>query len=288
MTNDYNEDIDLATAEIIGDDYADVQRLSNETRQLAAGMQRPEVRSIVNGYYQMQQQRIRTAAHFREQVGSNASQSLTEYFMDRTRNLENLYKSALMAYVRNQQVGRWSLSIKGIGPVIAAGLLAHIDIEKAKNVGSLWRFAGQDPTLPKAKKGEKRQYNANLKQLCWLAGESFVKVSKHDDAVYGKMYVIRKEQEIARNESGQFEERALQEAERVGKTTQAYQYNIKGKLAPGHIHARSKRYAVKLFLSHWHYVAFECRYGTPPEKPYILTKPEHSEHFIAPPNWPMD
>ena len=35
---------------------------------------------------------------------------------------------------------------RGIGPVIAAGLLANIDIKQAPTVGHIWRFAGLDPT----------------------------------------------------------------------------------------------------------------------------------------------
>jgi hypothetical protein len=33
----------------------------------------------------------------------------------------------------------------GIGPVLAAGLLAHIDIEKAPTVGHIWNYAGYNP-----------------------------------------------------------------------------------------------------------------------------------------------
>ena len=41
---------------------------------------------------------------------------------------------------------RWARSIYGIWPVLAAGLLAHIDIEQAPTVGHIWSFAGLDPT----------------------------------------------------------------------------------------------------------------------------------------------
>ena len=58
-------------------------------------------------------------------------------------------------------------------------------------------------------------------------------------------------------------------------------------LPPAHIHARAKRYAVKLFLSHWHHVAYMIEYdGQEPPKPYILNQDGHT-HFLAPPNWPM-
>jgi hypothetical protein len=51
---------------------------------------------------------------------------------------------------------------------------------------------------------------------------------------------------------------------------------------------RAKRYAVKLFLSHLHYVMHEHHYGVAPNLPYILTAQSSVHtHFIAPPNWPL-
>ena len=259
-------------------------RLSKEQKDSVKELTKPEVRYLVDVYYQSQNHRIRA----QQQISSINRESaiVDKIYEDMERN-EKFYRNSLHAYARNHPVGKWSLSIVGIGPVLAAGLLAHIDIEKAFNVGKLWRFAGQDPTLPKPKKGEKRKYNSKLKTLCWKIGESFVKVSNRENAVYGKMYVDRKQQEVARNAAKLFEDQAIGRVDTVGKNTEAYKYYSQGMLPPAHIHARAKRYAVKLFLSHWHYVAFESRYGVSPEKPYILTKPEHSQHFIAPPNWPM-
>ena len=270
--------------------FEDITRLTTHMRNLAAQMGQSEARSLVDAYYQMQNQRIRTAAQLRELGTDEAADTMHGFLKGRTENMEHLYASTLHAYAKGSRVGRWSLSVKGIGPVIAAGLLAHINIERCPNVGPLWRFAGLDPTLPKAQKGEKHHHNASLKKLCWKVGESFVKVSGREDAFYGQVYVARKEREIARNEMGEFQGQAVHKLEtnNIGKDTDAYAAYSQGKLPPAHLHMRAKRYAVKLFLSHWHYVAFESRYGVPPEKPYILTKPEHSQHFITPPGWPMD
>jgi hypothetical protein len=137
-----------------------------------------------------------------------------------------------------------------------------------------------------AKAIAKRPWNADLKTLCWKIGESFVKVSGRDDDVYGHVWAERKAQEEQRSEAGQFADQAAAGAERVGKTTEAYKHYSQGKLPPGHLHARAKRYAVKLFLSHFHHVAYELRYGEPPPKPYVLTQEGHA-HFLGPPNWPM-
>ena len=259
-------------------------KLTKEQIESATLLSPKQVRYLVDVYYQAQRHRIRA----KQQVDAVTRDSaIVDLVLDDMKQNERIYKSALNAFAKASPVGKWSLSIKGIGPVIAAGLLAYIDIEKASNVGKLWRFAGLDPTLPAPIKGEKRKYNSKLKTLSWKIGESFVKVSGNPEATYGRVYLIRKAQEVARNATKAFAEQAEIGANRVGKTTEAYKHYSIGMLPPAHIHARAKRYAVKLFLSHWHYVAFECKYDVPPEMPYILTKPEHSEHFISPPNWPM-
>lgn len=269
---------------------AEIIRLdAGEVRRLGAAMSNAEARHVVNDYYRIQDQRIRTAAQMRSAPEEEAME-LTALFNQTSMADENTRKIALHAFARAHPVGRWSLSVKGIGPVIAAGLLAHIDINKATNVGKLWRFAGLDPTLPKSVRGQKNRHNAKLKRLCWLIGESFTLVSGREGAVYGKIYLARKNTEIARNEAGLFADQAAASLaeKKIGKDTEAFRHYSQGKLPPARIHLRAQRYAVKLFLSHWHYVAFEVAFGVPPENPYILTKPEHQDHFIAPPGWPMD
>jgi len=67
---------------------------------------------------------------------------------------------------------------------------------------------------------------------------------------------------------------------KIGKATEAYGHYSSGKLPPAHIHARAKRYAVKLFLSHWHHKAYEFHFGKPPPFPYPIAFLGHA-HFIA-------
>ena len=272
--------------EILVDDTG-ISKLSLEEREASEQMPANVARYIVDAYYQAQNHRIR--AH-QQIVSEHRDSAIVARIMTDAQRAERTYRTALGRYAAAHTVGQWSLTQKGIGPVIAAGLLAHINIEHCPNVGPLWRFTGLDPSLPKASKGEKRHYNTKLKTLCWKIGESFVKVSGHEDAHYGHVYLVRKEREIAKNAMCEFKDQAAEilRNKNIGKETDAYKAYSEGKLPPAHIHARAKRYAVKLFLSHWHYVAFESRYGVPPERPYILTKPEHSEHFIMPPGWPLD
>lgn len=68
-------------------------------------------------------------------------------------------------------------SIRGIGPVLAAKLIALIDIEKCDTVSALWRFAGLgvvDGAAEKLKAGEKAHFSRRLKSVMYLVGKSFL------------------------------------------------------------------------------------------------------------------
>ena len=261
--------------------------LTDQVRREASTMGAQEVRFLVDTYYQMQEQRKATANQTRALRESAEPIALLNHFEKQNAYTEKRIRQMLQAFAEGKRDASWAMSIRGIGPVIAAGLAAHIDITMAPTVGHIWRFAGLDPTL-EWNKGEKRPWNAKLKTLCWKIGESFVKVCNHEDDIYGKIYAARKQLEIERNEAEQFADQAKAklEKQKIGKATEAYKAYSKGKLPPAHIHSRAKRYAVKLFLAHYHHVAYEVAYGEAPPKPYILTQPNHT-HYIAPPNWPM-
>ena len=271
----------MATATIENPDV----RLDHDLKQAAASLGAAEARYLVDAYYLWQEQRKRSDSQLRSLREGEEPSDVIAWASSLATRFEGRIKTLLDSYSDGSPVGRWSKSIVGIGPVIAAGLLAHIDIEKAPTVGHIWRFAGLDPTVT-WERGQKRPWNAELKTLCWKAGESFVKVSGRDDDIYGHVYLERKLQECERNERGEFAEQAERKlaTTKIGKTTDAYKSYSTGKLPPAHLHARAKRYAVKLFLAHWHHVAFEVRYGEAPPKPYIIEHGGHT-HYIAPPLW---
>ena len=202
-------------------------------------------------------------------------------------------------------------SICGIGPVISAGLLAHIDMApwkcvkpkdrctahapcsdecrtlKIETVGQVWRFAGLDPTV-KWEKRTKRPFNAQLKRLCWLIGESFVKMQSREGDVYGKLYAERKALEETRNAEGAFADQAAKSLTEKSwqRETATKEHYLAGRLPPARIHLRAQRWAVKLFLAHYHHVAYETHWGTPPPKPYVISILGHA-HEIKVPNWPL-
>lgn len=250
-------------------------RLTKDLQASVTTMTADEARFLVDSYYQMQANRIRADGQIRSV--KDEPHKVLDWLSENSSYLEKQIQRALGYYAEASPVGRWSLSIKGIGPVIAAGLLAHIDITKAPTVGHIWRFGGQDPTT-KWEKKTKRPFNAQLKKICWYIGQSFMKCDRGDDSVYGKIYEQRKISEIERNERFEFKEQAAAKLEKckIDKKTDAYKSYSIGKLPPAHIDARARRYAVKQFLSDWHKVAYRERFKCDPPLPYPISHLGHA------------
>jgi hypothetical protein len=298
---------------------AAIDKLDRDLKQAARTLGRRQIRFLVDTYYQVQHFRIASSAQARTNAEGAEPNRLLVWNQDQMTSLEKNIQRALQEFSDTYTVGKWMMSICGIGPVISAGLLAHLEIEpwkcvKGKKPGSFcnranphgpechavsmatgchfWRFAGLDPTV-KWEKGQKRPWNAELKCLvAFKAGECFVKVQSRESDVYGKLYRERKDLEIARNLEGKFKAtaEAVLESKRIGKDTEAYKHYSQGMLPPAHLHSRARRWAVKMFLSHVHAAMFEDFYGKPAPRPYIFDHPELGDHrhYIPVPNWPFE
>jgi hypothetical protein len=238
--------------------YTSVDKLSKDLRVAALSLSDKEARFLVDSYYSIQANRIRNDSQVRSILTPLNPDvlpepcELLEWTARQNRKLEVQLKAALDVYSDSKAIGRWARQVIGIGPVLAAGLIAHIDIKKAVSSSDVWSFGGYNPEAV-WKEGEKRPWNADLKVLFWKIGKSFVLVSGNAKSAYGRIYRERKEYEIRRNESGG-------NAETAAKILSSKRWKDKdviatlkqGKLPKGQIDARARRVAVKVFLSHFH------------------------------------
>jgi hypothetical protein len=212
-----------------------------------------EIAEMVELYYDAQDMRIAHANKERTEPPSELVEWLN-FWMEAG---EKVIHSKLAHWIESDESpaeAKWAYSQIGIGPIIASGLAAHIDVAKANTVSSLWKFAGLAPGFDRKTKGIKLPYNARLKVLCWKAGESFVKVSGKEGATYGKLYADFKRQEIERNDAGLYAEAAKRELEKkkfkADDSVTKKKLNA-GKLSDAHLHARAKRRTTKIFLAHY-------------------------------------
>jgi hypothetical protein len=346
-------------------------RLPKDLKAAAATLGQREVRYLVDTYYNLQDYRKATGNQRRALGELEEPHETIDFFFAQFKRLEDQIKGALDTFSQSDHMGEWSRKHVGIGPVIAAGLSAHIDIRKAPTAGHIWNFAGLNPDInwfssqeaAKFVKGiqeehedfmleelvnevsartnrnvdslmrafvaldeiptspgeirqtlskqlARRPWNASLKTLCWKIGDSFCKFSNHEKCFYGHLYKERKVYEMTRNAQVKEVPRSFVDPVIDDPTTGLIKidgeiltaYEIKGKwfyngnakwaqhklattniqaaeakriyesghLPPGHIEQRSRRWAVKLFLSHWHAEAFRDHFGKEPPNPYPI------------------
>ncbi|MCP4540279.1 MAG: IS110 family transposase [Chloroflexi bacterium] len=292
-------------------------KLSRDLKRAAQNLSRRNARYFIDQYYLIQDKRIRAASQVRECKAAGEPCELVDWMYDANRRLEAAAQVALREYVKQYKVGNWLLAQYGIGPVIAAAALAHLEIEGRPTVGAFWRFAGLDPTSVWKKK-TKRPWNAQLKSImAFKMGESFVKFHGREKCYYGHLWKKHKDKLWLQNMQGAFSKAATADvtSEKYDKKTQAIKwvrgdYSIEavqawlevGKsekppevngsgvpmLPPAQIHARARRWTVKLFMSHLHEVMHWDWYGEAPPHPYIFEHPggDKHVHLLAPPLWP--
>ncbi len=122
-----------------------VERLSKDVKEAVKVLSEREARYLVDTYYQMQENRKRSANQTRAAEADAEPHKAIQFMVSQNTALENRVKQMLEIWSGEQKLGQWARSNVGIGPVIAAGLLAHIDIAKAPTAGHIWSFAGLDP-----------------------------------------------------------------------------------------------------------------------------------------------
>ena len=309
------------------DPVTPIYRLSRDAlraiRQQGGGITTTEARYLVDTYYRLQDQRIRANNQLKALDRDAAKgerpaepHEALSWTLDQFGTLEQQLEKILAIYVQSHRMNWFFAQTIGIGPILAAGLLAHIDISRAVTAGHIYRYAGLDPTQ-KWEKGCKRPWNASLKKLCWKIGDSFVKTSGHPNGYYGRVYRERKNFEWQRNLAGDMVDQAADYLSKMklGKDTDAYAWYsgacdpakaraalAAGKpataagcvadpeqgqpmLPPGQIDMRARRWAVKLFLSHLQHRWYELDNGTAPPAPYAIAILGHA-HYLPPPQIP--
>lgn len=262
-----------------------IERLTKDVREAAKNLPDQEARFLVDLYYQLQDNRIRAGNQEFSMTETNEPHKVLSWFSDQQEKLELRCKQALQVYAESHPVGQWMLDIRGLGPVIAAGLLCRSNaFDKANHVAQIWSYAGLTPEKVGRKRGEKLNHDPGMKRILWLLGESFVKHQKVDNNdFYGVLMARRKQYEHQENLAGNYKEQAEKALrdKKIGKETVAYASYSVGKLPDGHIHARAKRWTVKIFLSHL-FEIYKLHHGEIAPRPYVVAILGHAD-YMAPP-----
>ena len=121
-----------------------IGKLTKDLKDAIKGMPDSAARLLVDIYYQMQEDRKRSSNQTRAGEDDAEPHEVVAWLAKQHHDLEIRVRRVLDIFSDAKPLGQWARVQKGIGPVIAAGLLAHIDISKAKHGSGLWAFAGLD------------------------------------------------------------------------------------------------------------------------------------------------
>jgi hypothetical protein len=151
-------------------------------------------------------------------------------------------------------VAEWVKGIRGVGMMSLAGIIGEAgDLGKYSNPAKLWKRMGlavmPDGDRQRMVSGDAaidHGYNPARRSLMWTIGDVIVKVG----GPYRLIYDQRKAYENAKNEAGEYKERAARmlKQKNLDKKTAAYKFYSEGKLPPMHIHNSAKRFMEKRLL----------------------------------------
>jgi hypothetical protein len=302
----YTKDREGKDKKVIGrivdedDDQVVVQKKTTEGKITLKEVDRVDIRKIIHRKFDTEEEAQREI--FRFPIGNREADVSSVPLM----RMEGDIKRHIQSLVKEWPVwSQWLKNVSGVGPIIAGGLLAYVDINICHKVSQLWHYAGQhvvDGEIPRLKKGVKRSWNRRLQTIIWNFGESIVKSGKG----YRALFDERKHHEIqnrfltvnlnngrSQDDLAGFIAGHLLD-EPVGKKKKGHYISNKasalsiikamngsGELMlerkPGHINNRAKRHVRKVFLAHVYKFWREAE-GLPVRTVYAMTLgPEHEE-----------
>lgn len=144
-----NVTIATGTTELMGELELNLQGLSQISKTIKDSMATitgSQLKYLVDSYYQTQEYRKSLDNQIRsinqEVDGEGATPLALQWLAKNVRNQENQIMKMLDAYTDSSPVTRWAKDVIGIGPVIAAGLAANLDISKVKYVNQFYSYMG--------------------------------------------------------------------------------------------------------------------------------------------------
>lgn len=120
-------------------------RLSRDVMRSAATLSMAQIRGLVDSYYQIQDYRKSAANQQRAAAQGVDLHPVVQYVFGRLQQLEHDIQRLMGAATEAHVESRWMRSLVGIGPVLAAGFLAHLDVSIGTNISKFWAFAGLNP-----------------------------------------------------------------------------------------------------------------------------------------------
>jgi hypothetical protein len=274
-----------------------------------------ELRLYVDAYYDVQRCRImqqlrmeRVAKHY--VIKKSIVTRLHEDSDKALKSIECRIKAKIQRELVDVAIWNyWLKGIKGVGPVIAGGLVAWLyDIRRFPTISQLWAYCGlavKDGRAQRFRRGDKAEdrstNNPHLKTLAWKAAQCFVKRGKFYQNYYkefredydkkfrltydkcGVIHTVTDKDDIKsyQESGGLYRGPTVDELKLLDKPAKPFA----GIIVPctdGHRYNMAARKMIKLFLGHL-FDRWYSMLGLVPDKPWIIGRDGH-RHYIAAPS----
>jgi len=274
----------------------------------------PLIRSLVEVYYDFQDQRIITNNRINMNTKRNnfTEEQLKQYgvleIMKNAEQFEKDVKKRLEMQIKQYDIFKLYLTkIQGIGPIISAGLLAYIgDVNRFDNISKLWQMAGfgmntyckkcKKPTseivvFQKAdgKKTKTKRMKAmlicpecNKKTIPMIQKRQIGYMSNWNDKF--KVLCWKVGQSFIKQKASKSGYRKLyDEIKAKERLKNPKRKKVKGKVMfnDGHIHNRALRKVIKIFLANL-WITWRQMEGLDVTAPYIINKKNSPHNMIQP------
>ena len=153
-----------------------------------------ELRALVEMYYDIQ--KFRKAGQQRDNPLMKAER--LEMAVAMLKDLEGFLVKEMATVLPEHPVSDWLLGVRGIGPTMAAALLASGLDPAIDKPSAWWRFAGVgvvDGKNQRLRRGQKRSYNGFLRRTLYVLMGQFLKAHTTDKpSFYADLYYRFKEE----------------------------------------------------------------------------------------------
>lgn len=231
------------------------------------------IRGLTEDYFDIQKSRIEIENQVRaidQKVAESDKKWMKENVATRLHLIERDIQKKIADWVKEEPIYQyWLGDIKGVGPILSAGLIAWVgDIKRFPTISKLWAYCGlhvdEGGRAVRLKAGHQANWNTRLKTHCWKIGESFVKVGGDYRELYDQF-------------RGEYDRKWLTPEDCGSK---GCQNKGDGKCMDGHRYAAAKRKTVKVFLAHL-WMKWREMEKLPIDHPFIIGRGGH-EHLIEP------
>lgn len=206
-----------------------------------------ELKALVEMYYDIQ--KFRKAGQQRDNPAMKAER--LELAVTMLKDLENYLVKQMAEVLPSYAVSEWLLGLRGVGPTMAAALIASDLDPTIDKPSAWWRFAGVgivDGKNQRKRRGEKRSYNGFLRRTLYVLMGQFLKAHQPDNgrpSFYADLY---------------YQFKAESERDRSEITQKI------------HHHARAVMLTQRVFLTHLQEMWRQAEGLGPPRSLYIVEK----------------